>query len=570
MPSNFSIRVAAVAAAVTLFLFFTSAYISLRLGALPWPIIFSIVVSAGLLRLSGRNVNRHEVNIAQAGGSIGGLVAAAVAFVLPGLYLISTPAQIPSPWLLAALAAAAGWLGVLLADRVRPVYIDNNSLPFPAGLAGGNLIHEGFNQSRLFTAVVVAGAATALFALGRDALDVYIVPITIAGIALPFLIAPMGVGAGYLLGFKTGLNWFAGSVIGIFLLAPLARALPGLRIDPGSISVDLWVQNIGMGLVLGSGLAHLFAFGELKGLRSLLDRTQSLRWPLILSLAGALMLSMTGLHILASVLVTALAWLLVPVAAQLTGSTNLDPLEQFGLLATFIVAALFLLFQLPLPVPQRYAIAFFIAVATAVAGDIGHDFKSAQIVGTPSADIVRIDLLAVAVVIPAIPVMINLLQGTFAADLFTATLPAPQAKMVYNTFSGLFDSRTFIVSMALAFAIDGIQYRWVSKDKASPTLMLIPLGIGVFLGWALSFTIFLGGLIAAWVSRNRPASLRPGIVIAAGVMGGESLIGFATSVLISVGAGRLAVFRVTAAAIMVLVLLYALFRRRRETALSPD
>ncbi|GAG35783.1 unnamed protein product [marine sediment metagenome] len=35
---------------VTLFLFFLSAYISMRLGAIPWPIVFSIVVSAGLLR----------------------------------------------------------------------------------------------------------------------------------------------------------------------------------------------------------------------------------------------------------------------------------------------------------------------------------------------------------------------------------------------------------------------------------------------------------------------------------------------------------------------------------------
>ena len=293
----------------------------------------------------------------------------------------------------------------------------------------------------------------------------------------------------------------------------------------------------------------------------LFDRNLALRWPLLLSLAGALLLTLTGLNFLASLVVLALAWVLVPVASQLTGSTNLDPLEQFGLLAAFTVAALYGLAQLPLPVPQRYAIAFFVAVATAVAGDIGHDFKSAQIVGTPAAEIVRIDLLAVAVLIPAIPMMINLLQGTFAHDLFTATLPAPQAKMVYNTFSGLFDYRAFFGSMALALLLDGTQHRWASGRDSGPKILLIPIGIGVFLGWALSFTIFLGGLIYAWVKRGRPDWLRPGIVIAAGVMGGESLIGFGTALLVSMGAESLDPFRTAAAALLITVLLITLLKQ---------
>ncbi|MCH8326932.1 MAG: OPT/YSL family transporter [Candidatus Marinimicrobia bacterium] len=568
MPGKLSFRIAATAAAVSLFLFFTSAYISLRLGALPWPIIFSIVVSAGLLRLTGRDVNRHEVNVAQAGGSIGGLVAAAVAFVLPGLYLGTAFPDTPSPWLWAALAAVAGWLGVLLADRVRPLYIDDPALPYPAGRAGGELIRAGFSHGKLFAVVVAAGAATGLFALVRDALDIFIIPVTIAGTVLPFLIAPMGVGAGYLLGLKTGLNWFAGSVIGIFILAPLAETFPALLADPSSVPVELWVQNIGMGLVLGSGLAHLFSFGRLKGLLRLFDNNLSLRWPLLLSLAGAILLTLTGLNFLASAMVMAIAWLLVPVAAQLTGSTNLDPLEQFGLLAAFTIAAVYGLAQLPLPVPQRYAIAFFVAVATAVAGDIGHDFKSAQIVGTPMADIVRIDLLAVAVLIPAIPVMINLLQVTFAQDLFTATLPAPQAKMVYNTFAGLFDYRAFFGSMALALVLDRGQHRWAASRKSGPKILLIPLGIGLFLGWALSFTIFLGGLIYAWVKRGRPDWLQPGIVIAAGVMGGESLIGFGTALLVSMGVESLSPFRITAAGLLIIVLLVTLIRQMAARRLS--
>jgi len=59
---------------IAVFLFFTSAYIALKMGALPWPIIFSIIVSAGLLRLVN-DLSPNKVNIAQAGGSIGGFIA---------------------------------------------------------------------------------------------------------------------------------------------------------------------------------------------------------------------------------------------------------------------------------------------------------------------------------------------------------------------------------------------------------------------------------------------------------------------------------------------------------------
>ena len=113
MPPATYLKIFITTLVVTLFLFFTSAYISMKLGAMPWPIVFSIVVSAGLLRLFSRHVNRHDVNMAQAGGTIGGLMAAAVAFVLPGLYLrpSSPPAGgLPSVWVLSRLAGA----GVLL------------------------------------------------------------------------------------------------------------------------------------------------------------------------------------------------------------------------------------------------------------------------------------------------------------------------------------------------------------------------------------------------------------------------------------------------------------------------
>ena len=533
---------------VTLFLFFTSAYISLRLGAMPWPIVFSIVVSAGLLRGVSPKANRHDINMAQAGGTIGGLMAAAVAFVLPGLYLQPSH-DLPSPLVLSLLAGVGGLLGVLLSDRVRPRYMKEAALSYPAGQAGGELIREGFERSPLFNTVLLAGLVTGAAVLLRDQLGLYVVPVTLGAVVLPFLLAPMGVGAGYILGPRTGLNWLAGAIIGIALLEPLGRALVPRLMDMTDITAGLWSQNVGMGLVLGSGLAHLLFHGRLQGLNDLVRRDRALVRLLGLTAAGGILLITAGITWWGAALAMTLAWLLVPVAAQLTGATNLDPLEQFGILAAFVVAALYGIFQLPMSDTSHYVIAFFVAVTTAVAGDIGHDFKSAQVVGTPSHYIVLADLAAVAIIVPAMPVLIAMIRDVFGPQLFTPDMPAPQAKMVYNAFAGLIHLPTFFGSLGAALLLEGVRW-WPGRGDAhrpEPRVLLMPMGIGIFLGWSLSFAIALGGVIRSLVNRTRPQWARGGIVLAAGIMGGEGIVGFVTATLGATIAVDLTLFRLLGA-----------------------
>ena len=551
---------------VTWFLFFTSAYISMKLGAMPWPIVFSIVVSAGLLRIFSREISRHDVNTAQAGGTIGGLMAAAVAFVLPGMYLHPI-GELPSIWILSLLAGAGGLLGVLLSDRVRQRYIDELALPYPAGQAGGELIREGFDRGALFTIVVLAGLLTGIFTFLRDALDLYVVPVTIGSVILPFLLAPMGVGAGYILGARTGANWFAGALAGILLLIPIGKSVIGRFPMSSGFTPELWAQNIGMGLVLGAGLAHLLLHGRLQGISDLIIRRKSSLPVLGLSLAALILLAAAGVSWWGSLLAVLLAWILVPVAAQLTGSTNLDPLEQFGVLAAFAVAGAYALLQLPMPISAKYTIAFFVAITTAVAGDIGHDFKSAQIVGTPTRKIVNNDLFAVIMIIPVMPLLVEIIKNTLAPELFTPDLPAPQAKLVYNTFTGLIHLPTFFGAMGAAVILEGLMRRINhlrgSTDGSSPVLF-IPFGIGIFLGWPLSFVIAIGGAIRGWIDRSRPDWMRAGVVLAAGIMGGEGVVGFVTATMATTDVINLAWFRLAGVAVLVMAVLVVLLKMKRR------
>ena len=140
--------------ALSIFLLMSTSYIALKLGAAPWPIIFSVIVSGAILKLINRKrgINIHEVNVAQAGGSIGGLVAAGVAFTLPGiLYLNQTKGlhiELPEPWILGLVFAVAGILGLILSVPLKYTFIDEENLPFPAGTAGAELLKLGKTGSK--------------------------------------------------------------------------------------------------------------------------------------------------------------------------------------------------------------------------------------------------------------------------------------------------------------------------------------------------------------------------------------------------------------------------------------
>ena len=104
----------------------------------------------------------------------------------------------------------------------------------------------------------------------------------------------------------------------------------------------------------------------------------------------------------------------------MTGLTNIDPLEQFGLLSALLITFFFGMANLDLALEHRYIITFFIATATAIAGDIGHDYKSAQIVETDHKQIVIVDLVAAMVVALMIPLLLGVIQSPVIAEkLFT-------------------------------------------------------------------------------------------------------------------------------------------------------
>ncbi len=504
-----------IAVIIAVFLFFTSAFIALKMGALPWPIIFSIIVSAGLLKLFNA-LTPHRVNIAQAGGSIGGLMAAAVVFTLPGL-ILENPNFVSHGWLVLTCASAA-ILGIGLSIPLREEYIVKQNLPFPAGRAGGEVIKTVFNQDHRFGLMIIFGILAALFTLGRDALDWNYINLGAAGSQpILILIMPMVIATGIILGSANSFSWGAGGILSVIGAIIFTAIFEGLETAPR-------IQNFGMGLVIGSGLGYMLIHASLAlPSKSIIFKQKPWVWGMAIS--SGLILFFMGIPLFAAALCLILTFFTVNLASRMTGLTNIDPLEQFGLLSALLITYFFGMANLELGLEHRYIITFFIATATAIAGDIGHDYKSAQIVGTDHKQIVLVDLVAAVVVALMIPLLLGVIQSPVIADtLFTLKFPAPQAQIVAMNLKGLPHPLIFVCGLILAIIIEAFRF----KGKLS-AVHLMPLGIGLFLGFNLAFLIAIGGFIAFKVAKKGSEQMLTAIVISAAILGGEGTIGFLQS-----------------------------------------
>ena len=71
----------------------SSMYVALKLGALPWPIIFVALVSMFFLKLLGKS-NINEINVTHTAMSAGAMTAGGLAFTLPGIFMLNPDADI--------------------------------------------------------------------------------------------------------------------------------------------------------------------------------------------------------------------------------------------------------------------------------------------------------------------------------------------------------------------------------------------------------------------------------------------------------------------------------------------
>ena len=500
----------------------SSVYTALKLGALPWPTIFTSIVALFALRAFGRR-SLNEANVTQIVMSAGSMVAGGLAFTIPGIWMLGLADEVS--WVEMLVVALAGTLlGLVCTAAIRRRFVDESDLEYPIGTAAAETLLATRTGSgtgrRLFGSMGLAG----LWCVARDALGLMptlLAQLPIPGVSFAIYNSPQMLAVGFLTGGIGVAFWFIGAVLGNFgvIVGGSAAGLWDVAAAQGIVS------SLGMGLMMGSGVGVVVkdilphaasllrgrgAFAGEKGGRTRLDAGV-----LALMVAAAALLVCIGLGMgpLVAVVVVALSFVTTIMSAQSVGQTGIDPMEIFGLIVLLAVAAFADVSQV-----QLFYVAGVVAVACGLAGDVMSDFKTGAIIGSsPRAMWVGQSIGALLGTVVAVGVLCTL-ASAYGTDAFGLgkMFVSTQASVVATMVSGIPSVPGFVAGL-----VGGVALYWAGL----PAMMF---GLGVYLPLYMSLTAALGGAVKWVYQRVRGTdggAEENGVVVASGVLGGESIVG---------------------------------------------
>ena len=502
----------------------SSVYTALKMGALPWPTIFTSIVALFLLRAFGHR-SLNEANVTQIVMSAGSMVAGGLAFTIPGIWMLGLADEVS--WVEMLVVALSGTLlGLVCTAAIRRRFVDESDLEYPIGTAAAETLMAtqtgGVTGKRLFGSMGLAG----LWCVARDALGLMpalLAQLPIPGVSFGIYNSPQMLSVGFLVGGFAVAFWFLGALVGNFgiIVGGPAAGLCDVTTAQGIVS------SLGMGLMMGSGVGVVLkdilphATSVLRGRGAAAGekdrRTRLDAGVLALMVAAAALLVCIGLGLgpVVAVAVVLLAFVTTIMSAQSVGQTGIDPMEIFGLIVLLAVAAFSDASQV-----QLFYVAGVVAVACGLAGDVMSDFKTGAIIGTsPRAMWVGQAIGALLGTVVAVAVLCTLVAaygtGAFGpGEMFVSA----QASVVATMVSGIPSVPGFVIGL-----VGGIALYWAGL----PAMMF---GLGVYLPFYMSLTAALGAGVK-WVyeracaARGVEDSEEKGVVVASGVLGGESIVG---------------------------------------------
>lgn len=535
----------------------SSVYTALKMGALPWPTIFTSITALVLLRAAGRS-SLNEANVTQIIMSAGSMVAGGLAFTIPGVWMLGLDAELS--WIeIGGVALAGTLLGLVCTALIRRRFVEESDLEYPIGTAAAETLMAsragGATGKRLFGSMAAAGIWCALRDLA-GVIPAMIGTLSIPGVAFGIYNSPMLLSVGFLVGGAAVAFWLAGGLIANFGII-VGGSATGLWDVPSAQGI---VSSLGMGLMMGSGIgvvvrdilpaafrsahngrrdddhanAPARAFGKLD--RSVLA--------LLVAAAALLVCLVLGLSPIACAVVVVLAFVTTIMSAQSVGQTGIDPMEIFGLIVLLVIAALGESDQVRL-----FFVAGVVAVACGLAGDVMSDFKTGKIIGTdPRAMWIGQAIGALIGCAVSVAVMCALLNA-YGADAFGPgkLFVSAQASVVATMVSGIPSVPAFALGLVAGVTLYCL---------GIPSMML---GLGVYLPFYMTLSASLGAAVK--IAYDRVASIRnahasgdattnantradetsheeTGIIVASGVLGGESIVGVIIA-LASVASGLL-------------------------------
>ena len=321
--------------------------------------------------------------------------------------------------------------------------------------------------------------------------------------------------------------WFLGAVFSYLLIVPFA---PALKILPSVSAATSFKNAAGIGLMVGTGIGILISYLNSQIRRFSLRRKEQAAtgirkagrnervWTLLVFGLAYLLSILCGLAPWPAVLLMLGVWAASAMAATITGQTGINPMEIFG-----IIVLLAIRFLIPVDATAAFFIAAVVAVTCGYSGDLLNDYKAGHMLGTnPVAQLILHIVGGIAGAVVASLAMFAII-GQFGGVGADHGLPAGQA-------------------FAVSQMVKGIEYPWVFGIAALLGVFLyllrvpvMTLGIGMYLPFAISAVVFLGGVLR-FVTDKLPGKKttlqrqEKGNIIASGFLGGEGITGVAIAI----------------------------------------
>ncbi|MDD4563924.1 MAG: OPT/YSL family transporter [Eubacteriales bacterium] len=524
---QFTLRGMLIGSAGAAILTMSSMYVALKMGALPWPIIFVALVSMFCLKLFG-NTNINEINVTHTAMSAGAMIAGGLAFTIPGIYMLNPEANL-SMIVLFAVVLGGVILGLIFTALIRKYFIVVKELPYPMGQAAAETLIVGDEGGKKAGALFSSLGIAAVFTFFRDGMPLInlknLIPasfmnsgLAAKGILAGILLSPMLVAVGYIIGPLFIGVWFLGAIIGDF------------GIVLGGTNFGLWdadtasaiKSSLGIGLMVGTGIGIIIKgiipkakeiFGPMFSKDMMSHGIINLRWaPIVMVIIAFILTFVCDMGVIASIITILGVWLATSMSAQIVGQTGINPMEVFGIIILLAAKAVTIMGQ-----TEAFLVAAVVAIACGLAGDIMNDFKAGHILHSdPKAQWLGESIGGVIGSFVSVWVFYVILTAYGPAAFGDPELfYAPQAGVVAAMVGGIPHLTSFIIGLVLGCLLYCVNFP------------VMTLGLGVYLPFYLSATAFLGGVLKFIIEKAAPKwdKKGTGLIIASGLLGGEAVIG---------------------------------------------
>src|SRR5271170_4793919 len=564
--------------ALALILGAANAYLGLYAGLTVSASIPAAVISMAILRILGGSTIL-ENNVVQTIASAGEAVAAGAIFTFPALIILGGVKTLPYVEV-TALCVVGATMGALLVVFLRRAYIVEERLPFPEGVACAQVLRAGDAQANVRPLVIGGLISAALKAL-QDVAG--IIPGAVSGarsiggaaVAGSLDISAALIGVGYIIGIRIAALVFAGGVFSWLVAIPVLTVLHGGNGtgNAAATAQQLWsgqVRYLGVGAMLTGGVVTLWKLrtriasaiaDSIRVVRStravataredtdLSARAVLTAVALCVPVIFAICLGLSGnvaLSAALAILLTLICFFATAIAGYLTGivGASNNPVSGVTVIVLLAVALFLKLVGVSQSVGPQLAIlsGAIVCTAAAMAGDSTHDLATGFHVGaTPRSLEIGVLVGAIASSFVMAPILNLLIAGYGIAGTPTAragALAAPQAFLMAKVTQGVFHGGLpigTIATGAVLAAMLGFSDRYLEKSGSKWRTPIMPAAIGLYLPFGLSVAIFIGALAHSVFGSEDEADSGPGILLAAGLVAGEALMGVASGAMVTAG-----------------------------------